>query len=38
MDRVLEFHLVDPHGRVVPLPIVLDHILADAGAQLFNNA
>jgi hypothetical protein len=38
MDRILEFHLVDPHGRVVPLPTVLTHILANAGAHLFHNA
>jgi hypothetical protein len=37
VNRVLEFHLVDPHGGVVPLSVVLAHILADAGAQLFNN-
>ena len=38
VDRILEFHLVYPHGRVVPLPIVLADILAEARAQLFDNA
>ena len=37
MNRVLEFHLVNPHGGVVPLSVILAHILADAGARLFNN-
>lgn len=38
MNRILEFHLLNPHGRIVPLPVVLIHILADASAQLLNNA
>jgi hypothetical protein len=36
VNRILEFHLVNPYGRIVPLSAVLAHILADARAQLFN--
>jgi hypothetical protein len=38
VDCILELHLVDPHGRVIPLSVVLVYILTDAGAQLFNKA
>jgi len=38
VDRILEFHLINPHGRVVPLSVVLADILADARAQLLNEA
>lgn len=38
MDRILELHLVNPHGRVSPFPTVLNHVLANAGTQLFDEA
>jgi hypothetical protein len=38
MDRILEFHLLDPDGGIVPLSIVFTHVLADASAQLLNDA
>ena len=38
VDRILELHFINPHGRVVPLSVILADILADARAKLLNKA